>query len=121
MENIDLCQALKGTVFKTKFNKLWDIKKIIRDIEVGFTSLIWDHCDQHANFACGGDKETPYKLYCEGHFEVLGSHFLFPINLINNLRYNTIVLNELERLLIHLQEKIEYFNIDNDKKESWFV
>ena len=116
MENIDLCQALKGTIFKTKFNKLWDIKKIIRDIEAGFTSLMCDHCNKQASFTWGGNQETPYKLYCEGHFEVFGSHFLSPINLKNNLRYYTIVLNELERLLIHLQEKIEYFNIDSDKK-----
>ena len=116
MENIDLWQALKGTVFKTQLDKLWDIKKIIGDIEVGFISLQWDHCDKHASFACGGNKKIPYKLYCEGHFEVLGSHFLNPINLIYNQRYNTIMLNELERLLIHLQERIEYFNIDNDKK-----
>ena len=60
--------------------------------------------------------KTTYKLYCEGHFEVLGSDFLYPINLIHNQRYYTIMLNELERLLVLLQERIEYFNIDNDKK-----
>ena len=41
---------------------LWDIKKIIRNIEVGFSSLKWDLCDQPANVACEGDQETLYKL-----------------------------------------------------------
>ena len=116
MKNIDLCYALKGTVFKTQISKLWDIKKIIRSIEVGFSSLKWDHCDQQASIACKGDQETPYKLFCEGHFEVLGSHFKSSINLVHDLRYNVIMLNELERHLIRLQERVEYFSIENDKK-----
>ena len=116
MKNIDLCQALKGTIFNTILNKMWDIKEIIGNIQIGFTSLQWDHCDQQASNACEGDQETSYKLYCEGHFEVLGSHFKSSIFLMQDLRYNTIMLNELEGHLIRLQERIEYFNIQNDKK-----
>ena len=116
MENIDLCQALKGTIFNTMLNKLWDIKEIIGNIQIGFASLQWDHCDQQASIACEGDQETPYKLFCEGHFEVLGSHFKSSIILMHDLRYNTIMLNELEGHLIRLQERIEYFSIKNDKK-----
>ena len=116
MENFDLCQALKGTIFNTMLHKLWDIKEIIGNIQIGFTSLQWDHCDQQASNACEGDQETPFKLYCEGHFEVLGSHFKSSIILMHDLRYNTIMLNELEGHLIRLQERIEYFSIKNDKK-----
>ena len=35
---------------------------------------------------------------------------------MHDFRYNAIMLNELEGQLIHLQERIEYFNIQNDKK-----
>ena len=116
MENIDLCQALRGTKFKTQLKKLWDIQKIIGNIEIGFSSLQWDHCEQQASVACEGNQENLYKLYCENHSEVLGSHFQSSINLIHDLRYNIILLNELERHLISLQERIEYFNIEEDKK-----
>ena len=119
MKNIDLCQALKGTVFKTQLIKLWDIKQIIKNIEIGFSSLQWDNCDQYASIAWEGNQETPYKLFCEGHFEVLGSHFKSSINLIHDLRYNTIMLNELERYIIRLQERIEYFSIENDNKNPF--
>ena len=39
MKNIDLCQALKGTVFKTQLNQLCDIKQIISSVEIGFARL----------------------------------------------------------------------------------
>ena len=35
---------------------------------------------------------------------------------MHSLRYNKILLNELERYLIRLQERIDYFHIENDKK-----
>ena len=39
IKNIDLCQALKGTVFETQLNQLCDIKKIISSVEIGFARL----------------------------------------------------------------------------------
>ena len=54
--------------------------------------------------------------YWDGHFEEIGTHFRLSINLFHDLRYNVIMLNELEGHLIRLQERIEYFNIKNDKK-----
>ena len=116
MENFDLCQALKGTVFNTHLNKLWDIKKVIGNIEIGFARLQWNKCDQQAIYACVGNQETPYKLFCDGHFEKLGSNLKSSINLLHDLRLNVIMLNELERHLIRLQERIEYFSIDSDEK-----
>ena len=41
-----------------------------------------------------------------------------PINLTDKLRLNIIVLKELENQLIHVQERIEYFQIENDNKNS---
>ena len=117
IKNIDLCQALKGTVFKTQLNKLWDIKSIIDNVKAGFASLRWDHCDKHARNACEGNQETPYKLYCKSHFKVFGTHYQNSIYLKQDLRYNTMILCELEGYLIRLQERIDYFNIENDKKD----
>ena len=65
MKNIDLCHALKGTVFKTQLNQLRDIKQIISRVEIRFASLRWDDCDQQAVFACKGNQEAPFKLFCE--------------------------------------------------------
>ena len=58
MKNIDLCQALKGTVFKTQLNQLCDIKQIISNVEIGFALLQWDECDQQAIVVCEGDQEA---------------------------------------------------------------
>ena len=118
MENINLWQALKGTIFKTVINKLWDIKKIIVNIETGYTSLQWDKCDQQASTAYEENQGTSYKLFCEEHFLKLGALYKSPINLNQDFRYNVIMLNELERQLIHLQERIEYFKVDYDEKND---
>ena len=116
MKNIDLCQALKGTVFETQFNQLCDIKQIISSVEIGFARLQWDECDQQAIVVCEGDQEASFKLFCEDHFEELGSYSKSSINLIHDLKLNVIMLNELERHLAHLQERMEYFSIKKDKK-----
>ena len=81
MENIDLCQVLKGTVFKTRLNKLCDIKLITETIKSGFSLLQCDHCDQQAKIASGWDLETSHKLYCEPHFNEFESRIQHPINL----------------------------------------
>ena len=120
MENIDLCQALKGTIFNTQLNKLWDIKKIIKSIEVGFSNLQWDHCEQKASIACEGTQENSYELYCEVHSGSLGPKFNISINLTHELRFNTIILNDLEGLLIRLQERIEYFSIEKNKNHPLY-
>ena len=116
MKNIDLCQALKGTVFKTQLNQLWDIKQIISSVEIGFASLQWYDCDQQAAFVCEGHQEAPFKLFCEDHFEEIGLYSKSSINLTHDLKLNVMMLNELERHLVSLQEKIEYFSIKKDKK-----
>ena len=118
IKNIDLCQALKGTVFKTQLNQLWDIKQIIKSVEIGFASLQWDDCDKQAIIVWEGNQETPFKLFCENHFEELGSYFKSSINLIHDLKLNVIKLNELERHLVRLQERIKYFSIEKNKKNS---
>ena len=119
MENIDLCQALKGTVFKTRLNKLWDIKLINQTINTGFSQLQCDHCDQQAKIASECPQETSYKLYCELHFEQFGSRIQPSINLKHSKKFNRIVLKELERHLIQVQERIDYFHIENDKKDPF--
>ena len=116
MKNIDLCQALKGTVFKTQLNQLCDIKQIISSVEIGFARLQWDECDQQAFVVCEGDQEASFKLFCDNHFEELGSYSKSSINLIHDLKLNVIMLNELERHLARLQERMEYFSIKKDKK-----
>ena len=116
IKNIDLCQAMKGTVFKTQLNQLWDIKQIISWVKLGFSSLQWDDCNKQAIVACEGNKKNPFKLFCESHFEEDSSYFKSSINLISDFRLNVIILNELEGHLIHLQEKIEYFKIQKNEK-----
>ena len=37
---------------------------------------------------------------------------------MDNFRLNKIVVRELEGLLIHLQKRIDYFHIQNEKKNS---
>ena len=114
MKNIDLCKALKGTIFNTQLNKLWDIKQIIDNIEIGFASLQWDFWDKQATIVWEGNQE---KLYCEPHFEKFGSISKTSTILMHSLRFNRIVLKELERQLIRLQERIDYFHIQNDQKD----
>ena len=69
MKNIDLCHALKGTVFKTQLNQLRDIKQIVSSVEIGFASLRWDDCDQQAAIVCKGNQDAQFKLFYEDHFE----------------------------------------------------
>ena len=115
MKNIDLCQVLNGTVFKTQLNKLWDIKQIIRDIEVGFDSLQWDFCNLQASYSCKVEQKTLYELYCKDCLKEHGSDSKSIIELKTDLRLHLIILDELERLLIRLQERIDYFNIKKNK------
>ena len=117
MQNIDLCQALKGTIFKTRLNKLWDIKLITSNIKARFDELQCDYCDQQAIIASEWSQETTYQLFCEPHFNEFGSRIQHPINIKFSKKFNKIVLSELERHLIHVQERIDYFHIENDKKD----
>ena len=117
MENIDLCQALKGTVFKTNLNNLWDINQITNNIKARFDELQCDYCDQQAKIASEWSQESTFKLYCKLHFKEFGSHIQSSINLKHSKEFNWIVLNELEKHLIRIQERIDYFHIKNDKKD----
>ena len=117
LQNIDLCKALKGTVFSTYLSKLWDIKLIIKTIKSEFDQLQCDHCDKQAKIASEWNQENAYKLYCEFHFKEFGSRVQHSINLEHSKEFNWIVLNELERHLIHVQERIDYFHIENEKKD----
>ena len=56
-------------------------------------------------------------MYCEPHFNELGSRIQHPINIKFSKKFNKIVLDELERHLIHVQERIDYFHIENNKKD----
>ena len=56
-------------------------------------------------------------MYCEPHFNELGSRIQHPINIKFSKKFNKIVLGELERHLIHVQERIDYFHIENNKKD----
>ena len=56
-------------------------------------------------------------MYCKLHFEEFGSRIQPSINLKHSKNFNRIVLKELERHLIQVQERIDYFHIENDKKD----
>ena len=118
MENINLCQALKATIFDTHLEKLWDIKLITKSIKAGFDQLQCDHCDQQAKLASEWNQEGTYKLYCKLHFEMFGSLNQPSINLKHDKNLNKIVLKELEKYLIYVQERIDYFHSEKDKKDS---
>ena len=117
MENFDLCKALNGTVFKTNLTQLWDIKLITNNIKAWFDELQCDHCNEQAKIASEWNQETTYNLYCESHFKKFSSRIQNPITLKYSKKLNKIELSELERHLIHVQEKIDYFHIKNDKKD----
>ena len=119
MKNISFCQTLKATIVDTYLEKLWDIKLIIKNINAGFDHLKCDYqCDEQAKFASEWIQEATYKLYCKKHFDVHGSLSKPPTNLKQSKKYNQKLLKELEKLLIYVQERIDYFHIEKDKKDS---
>ena len=121
IKNIDLCQALKGTMFKTQLNQLWDIKQIFSCVEIGFSSLQWDNCDQKAIVVCEENLKAPFKLFCKDHFKELDLYYKSSTNLAKTLNLCVIMLNELEIGLASLQVRIEYFSIKKRQKISCFI
>ena len=117
IKNIDLCQALKGTPFSAHINMLFDTNEIIENLEVAFANLDCEICGKQAEIVYKGNEETPEQLYCKTHFYSYGFCSLPSLKLSHELRLHKVVLKDLERLMILLQERMEYFYIEDNKKD----
>ena len=74
-------------------------------------------CSKQAEIAYKGNEGTPEQHYCKTHFYSYGFYFLPSQKLSHELRLHKVVLKNLERLIIRLKERMEYFLIEDNKKD----
>ena len=119
LTNINLVKFLDAIVYRVKINKnLCDVKLIISCIEQGFSSL---NCSQER---CGAkavmwvklDTDIQAELFCEEHAKSI-NHFTASQHYFDSeLKVNRSILFSLERLLIVIQEQMEYLRSVNSNK-----
>ena len=70
VKNIDLVEVLDAIVYNVEINnKLWDVKEIIKNIQVGFDKLMCTHFhwDKKAIMWLKYDEDSPAELYWDIH------------------------------------------------------
>ena len=120
LKKIDLIKALDAVVYHAKIdNKLWDVKMIISSVEYGFSQLICSQsdCPEKAIMWHKRSNDTPAVLYCEEH-----SNLVDPLSenqhyFDGELKKDKKTLNSLERLLVVVQEQMEYLISENANKD----
>ena len=120
LKSIDLIKALDAVVYSAKINnKLWDVKMILSSVEYGFNQLICTQsdCSEKAIMWHKHSIDTPAKLYCEEHSNFVdpsseGQHYFD-----GELKKDRKALKSLERLLIVIQEQMEYLMSENSNKD----
>ena len=111
LKSIDLTKALDAIVYRAKIdNKLCDVKMILSSVEYGFNQLMCTQsdCSENAIMWHKRINDTPAELYCEEHSNLVdpsseGQHYFD-----SELKKDRSALKFLERLLVVVQEQMEY-------------
>ena len=120
LKKIDLTKALDAVVYSAKIdNKLWDVKLILASVEYGFSQLLCTQsgCSENAIMWHKHSNDTPAELYCEEHSNFVdpsseGQHYFD-----GELKKDKKALKSLERLLVVIQEQMEYLISENSNKD----
>ena len=120
LKNIDLTKALDAVVYRAKFNnKLCDVKMILSSVEFGFSQLM---CTQSgwSEKAIMWNKSTDDSLaqpLCKDHSNLIYSPSKDRHDFEAELRNDSSALFSLQRLIVVVQEQMEYLISENSNKE----
>ena len=123
LKDINLTMAFDAIVYRAKIdNKFCDIKKVILNLENGFSQLkcTQSGCSEKAIICHKLSNDIPAKLYCEEHSNLVvplseGLHYFD-----RELKDDWKILTYIERLLVVVQEQMECLiseNANNDTTE----
>ena len=119
LKEVDLISVLDATVYNAKIdNKLCDVKMIISSIKKGFNNLVCTQvgCIHKAVMIHKISIDAPAELYWKEHLNLVDiiNEDLYDIDA--ELRKDILILESLEKLLVVVQEQIEYLKTDNPKR-----
>ena len=117
VKDIDLVEVLDAIVYNVEINNnLWDVKEIIKNIQIGFDKLMCtqSHWDNKAIMCLKYDDDSPAELYWDIHSKAVYLAREGKIELKNELDEDIYILESLEKLLIILQEQMKYLEIERE-------
>ena len=120
LKNIDLTKALDAVVYRAKIdNKLCDVKMILSSVEYGFSQLFCTQpdCSEKAIMWHKSSNDTPAGLYCKEHSNLVDPSSEGQHDFDGELRKDRSTLMSLERLLVVVQEQMEYLISENFNKD----
>ena len=120
LKNIDLIKALDAIVYRAKIdNKLCDVKMILLSVEYGFSQLLCTQsaCSEKAKMWHKHSNDIPAELYCEEHLHLVDPSSEGQQYLNSELNKDRSALKSLERLLVVVQEQMEYLISENANKD----
>ena len=120
LKKIDLIMALDAIVYRAKIdNKLCDVKMILSSVEYGFRLLMCTQsdCSENAIMWYKSKNDTPAELYCEEHSNFIDSSSEGQHYFESELKKDRKALKSLERLLVVVQEQMEYLIGENSNKD----
>ena len=120
LKSIDLIKALDAIVYRAKIdNKLWDVKMILSNVEYGFNQLLCTQsdCSEKAIMWLKRSKDTLAELYCEEHSNLVDPSSEGQHDFDGELIKDRSALKSLERLLVVVQEQMEYLISENVNKD----
>ena len=120
LKNIDLTKALDAVVYRAKIdNKLCNVKVIQSSVEYGFSQLLCSQpdCSEKAIMWHKRSNDTPAELYCEEHSNLVDPSSEGQHDFDAELRKDRSALKSLERLLVVVQEQMEYLISENFNKD----
>ena len=122
LKSIDLTKALDAIVYRAKIdNKLCDVKMILSSVEYGFNQLMCTQsdCSEKAIMWHKRSNDTPAELYCEEHSNLVDPSSEGQHDFDAELRKDKSALKSLERLLVVIQEQMEYLISENANKDMF--
>ena len=119
VRDIDLVEVLDAIVYNVEINNLWDIKEIIKNIQIGFDKLICtqSHWGKKAIMCLKYNDDSQAELYWDIHSTSVYLASEGKIELKSELNEDIFILESLEKLLIILQEQMKYLEIE--KRKYW--
>ena len=120
MKKIDLVKALDAIVYRVKItNQLCNVKEIIVNLEHGYNKLT---CTQHecSDKAIAGlkiNEDSPAELYCKTHSSSVDPLSEGYRDLNSELKKSKFTLKSLERLLVVVEEQMEYLRSKEINKD----
>ena len=121
LKKIDLINAFDAVVYRAKIdNKLCDVKMILSNVKYGFNQLMCTQsdCSKKAIMWYKRKNDTPAELYCEEHSDLIGPSSEGQHYFDSELKKDRKTLKSLERLLVVVQEQMEYLKSENTNKET---